>query len=248
MVPSLRTRVEATTAPPTVFHAADARSFELEIADVNNRRWILRSAGEAGSLFSQARRETQSLALANSNRNEFAKANRPEEADDSTNAATKPSKLPRPEELALSRPHAAPAAAVSAQLPAPSIFDGITPPIGSVTDRLASGGPQAPGIVQPETQQEAMRTTALQSAFLVQRVAPVYPPSAVEQRVQGDVQVNATIGTDGVPKDLKVISGDLRLSPAALAAIRRWRYHPATLGGTPIETQIVVTVTFQLKS
>jgi TonB family protein len=249
ILPSLRTRVEATAARPAVFNAPAGQSFEVEIADINNRRWILRSGGEAGSPFSEApsRRESQSSASANSNRNESAKASRSEEADDSTNTDTKQSKLPKPAELALSRPRAAQAAPVLAQLAAPSIFDGITPPIGSVTDRLASGGPEAPGIVQPETQQQAIRTTALQSAVLVQRVAPVYPPSAMEGRVQGDIQVNATIGKDGVPKDLKVISGDLRLVPAALTAIRQWRYRPATLSGTPIETQIVVTVAFQLK-
>jgi periplasmic protein TonB len=61
------------------------------------------------------------------------------------------------------------------------------------------------------------------------------------------VLVNATIGKDGIPKDLKVIRGDQRLVTAALTAIRQWRYRPATLASQPIETQAVVTVTFAVK-
>jgi len=115
-----------------------------------------------------------------------------------------------------------------------------------VTERLVEGSPEAPRIVQPETQ-PSIRASALQSAVLVQRVAPIYPSDALESRLQGNVLVNATIGTNGVPKNLKVVKGDQRLVPAALTAIRQWRYRPATLAGQPIETQTDVTVSFQLK-
>jgi TonB family protein len=82
---------------------------------------------------------------------------------------------------------------------------------------------------------------------LLQRVAPIYPSNALESRLQGQVLVNATIGRDGIPKDLKIIKGDERLVAAAVAAIRQWRYRPAMLGGQPIETQTVVTISFEIK-
>ncbi len=245
IIPSLRTRVEATAARPAAFNTIGAPAFEVEVADIDNRRWVLRSGGEAGSPFgTSSKREAESSSSAKSDRSESGKASRAEEAADSTTTSAKP-KSAKPGELVLSRPRVAQRPTASAQTLAPSIFDGITPPIGSLSDRLATGGPEAPGIVQTETPQP--RTVALQSAVLVQRVSPVYPPAAMESRVQGDVQVNATISKDGVPKDLKVISGDLRLVPAALTAIRQWRYRPATLSGSPIDTQMVITVSFQLK-
>jgi outer membrane biosynthesis protein TonB len=61
------------------------------------------------------------------------------------------------------------------------------------------------------------------------------------------VLVNATIGKDGIPKNLTVIKGDQRLIAAALAAIGQWHYRPATLAGEPIETQIEITIDFHLK-
>lgn len=245
-VPYLKTQVQATAnARSASSNLVNPSAFEVEVADVNNRRWILRSGGEAGSPFGDAtaKRETQPPASA--------LARKPSRPDDSANSVetaveTPQPKLARPGELALSRPRATQTGEAPAQLTAPSIFDGITPPIGSVADRVATGGPEAPGIVPPESE-SAVRKSALQAAVLVQRVSPVYPSAALQSQLQGQVLVNATIGKDGIPKNLTVVKGDQRLIAAALAAIGQWRYRPATLAGEPIETQIQITVDFHLK-
>ena len=156
-------------------------------------------------------------------------------------------KLAKPGELDLSRPHALRAAAPPGQVAAPSIFDGITPPIGSVTDGLAASVPVAPRpeVVQPQSQ-PSQRRSGLQAAVLVRRVEPVYPKIARDSRVMGHVRLSLTIGRDGVPREVKALSGDKRLMDAALTAISQWRYRPATLGGEPVETQIIVSIDFEL--
>ena len=245
-VPYLKTQVQATAnARSASSNPGDPLAFEVEVADINNRRWILRSGGEAGSPFGDttSKRETQSPASAAAR-----KSSRPDDSANSVETAveTPQPKLARPGELALSRPRSTQTGAASAQLTEPSIFDGITPPIGSVPDRLATGGPEAPGVVPAESE-SAIRKSALQAAVLVQRVSPVYPSAALQSQLQGQVLVNATIGKDGIPRNLTVIRGDQRLIPAALAAIGQWRYRPATLAGEPIETQIEITIDFHLK-
>ena len=245
-VPYLKTQVQATAnARSASLNLGNPSTFEVEVADINNRRWILRSGGEAGSPFGDAssKRDTQSAASAAAR-----KSSRSDDSDSAaeTTPATPQPKLAKPGELALSRPRAGQIRAASAQLTAPSIFDGITPPIGSVADRLITGGPEAPGIVPPDSE-SAVKKSTLQAAVLVQRVSPVYPSPALQSQVQGEVLVNATIGKDGIPKNLKVIRGDQRLVGAALAAIGQWRYRPATLAGEPIETQIEITIDFHLK-
>jgi len=245
-VPYVRTQVQATAnAKSASLNLGNPSTFEVEVADINNRRWILRSGGEAGSPFGDAssKRDTQSAASA--------AARKSSRSDDSDNAAettpaTSQPKLAKPGELALSRPRVANNGVSSAQPLAPSIFDGITPPIGSMADRLVTGGPEAPGIVSPESESVVKKST-LQAAVLVQRVSPVYPSTALQSQLQGEVLVNATIGKDGIPKNLKVIRGDQRLTAAAMAAIGQWRYRPATLAGEPIETQIEITIDFHLK-
>lgn len=245
-VPYLKTQVQATAnARSATSNLGNPSTFEVEVADINNRRWILRSGGEAGSPFGDAssKRDTQSAASAAAR-----KSSRSDDSDNAveTTVATPQPKLARPGELVLSRPHSTNNGGASAQLTAPSIFDGITPPIGSVADRLVTGGPDAPGIVPPESE-SAVKKSTLQAAVLVQRVSPAYPSAALQSQVQGEVLVNATIGKDGIPKNLKVIRGDQRLVGAALAAIGQWRYRPAELAGEPIETQMEMTIDFHLK-
>jgi TonB family protein len=81
---------------------------------------------------------------------------------------------------------------------------------------------------------------------LVNLVEPVYPPDAQKNHVEGTVKLHATIGTDGAIKDLKTLSGPPSLFPAALTAVREWRYNPTLLNGQPIETQEDISLVFRL--
>jgi hypothetical protein len=126
-VPYLKTQVQATAnARSANSNLGNPSTFEVEVADINNRRWVLRSGGEAGSPFGEvaSKRETQSASAA------ARKSSRSDDSDNAveTTAATQQPKPPRPGELALSRPRATQTGTASAQLTAPSIFDGITPP------------------------------------------------------------------------------------------------------------------------
>ena len=113
-----------------------------------------------------------------------------------------------------------------------------------MSDYFAVAAPR-PEIVQPQSQ-AGPRVSAFQAAVLVQRVEPVYPRVARDARVMSQVRLSATIGRDGVPTDVKVLSGNPRLVDAALTAVRQWRYRPARLGGEPVETQTVVSIDFEL--
>jgi TonB family protein len=81
---------------------------------------------------------------------------------------------------------------------------------------------------------------------LVNLVEPVYPPDAQKNHVEGTVKLHATIGADGAIKDLKTLSGPPSLFPAALTAVREWRYNPTLLNGQPIETQEDISLVFRL--
>jgi TonB family protein len=81
---------------------------------------------------------------------------------------------------------------------------------------------------------------------LVNLVEPVYPPDAQKDHLEGTVKLHATIGKDGAIKDLKALSGPTSLFPAALTAVREWRYNPTLLNGQPIETQEDISLVFRL--
>jgi TonB family protein len=66
---------------------------------------------------------------------------------------------------------------------------------------------------------------------------PVNPPRPVI--------LSLSVGTDGIPADVKVVrSIDAVFDSAALEAVRRWRFKPAGCDGQPIESQINVAINF----
>jgi periplasmic protein TonB len=84
--------------------------------------------------------------------------------------------------------------------------------------------------------------------LLIHRVEPSYPPLARAARVQGEVILSAVINTNGEIANLQLVSGHPMLVPAALAAVKEWRYKPYLLNGTPVEVETTITVIFSLSS
>ena len=82
--------------------------------------------------------------------------------------------------------------------------------------------------------------------LLLKKVQPTYPSTALHMRVEGSVQLLATIGKSGSITAVKVISGEPVLAQAALAAVKQWKYKPYYLNGDPVEIQTEVTINFKL--
>jgi periplasmic protein TonB len=84
------------------------------------------------------------------------------------------------------------------------------------------------------------------AASVVSHPAPHYPPQARAGRVQGDVVLYAIIDKEGKVSQVRVLSGDDLLSPAAVEAVRQWTYKPLLVDGEPKEVDTTITVTFSL--
>jgi len=82
--------------------------------------------------------------------------------------------------------------------------------------------------------------------ILIARVNPTYPPEARSKRIEGTVVVHLLIDKEGQVKKMDVSNGNSLLAPAALEAVRQWRYKPATLGGRPIDSEVTANVDFSL--
>jgi periplasmic protein TonB len=55
------------------------------------------------------------------------------------------------------------------------------------------------------------------------------------------------IGTDGRLHELRVLSGNPLLVPAAMDAVRHWVYRPGRLNGEPVEIVTPIKVNFTLR-
>ena len=65
-------------------------------------------------------------------------------------------------------------------------------------------------------------------------------------RIEGSVELMATISKTGDISHVKVLSGDSQLSRAASDAVKQWKYKPYLLNGEPVEIQTQVTINFKL--
>jgi TonB family protein len=80
----------------------------------------------------------------------------------------------------------------------------------------------------------------------VRDVKPVYPPVALESRVQGVVIIEIVVDTAGFVSDGKILRGQPLLDEAALDAVRQWQFQPTVLNGVPVPVIMTVTVNFTL--
>ena len=82
---------------------------------------------------------------------------------------------------------------------------------------------------------------------LLNRVQPAYPEEARKNRIQGSVILSTIVDDKGnVEKVEPVESPDPLLTDAAIEAVRKWTYRPATKNGKPVKVRMTVTVAFKL--
>jgi protein TonB len=110
---------------------------------------------------------------------------------------------------------------------------------GSIGNALYAVAPPPPAAHPP-------RVSRMMEGNLIHRVQPIYPPLARQARIQGEVVLRAMISREGTIEGLQVVSGHPMLAPAAVDAVRQWRYRPYYLNGEPVEVETQVTVKFVL--
>jgi TonB family protein len=71
-------------------------------------------------------------------------------------------------------------------------------------------------------------------------VYPVYP----DVRARGVVSLTAGLGSDGAVRTVTVVSGNRALAPAAVRAVRQWRYRPYLKDGQPVATETSIVISF----
>jgi TonB family protein len=77
-------------------------------------------------------------------------------------------------------------------------------------------------------------------------VKPVYPPDALQARVQGVAIIEIVIDETGKVAEARVLRSPPLLGPAAEAAVRQWEFAPTLLNGTPVPVIMIATVQFTI--
>lgn len=82
------------------------------------------------------------------------------------------------------------------------------------------------------------------AGMIVHKTAPVYPKFAQDAHITGTVILKATITKQGTIEGIQVLSGPKMLAPAAVDAVKTWKYKPYMLDGQPVAVETNVTVVF----
>ena len=120
---------------------------------------------------------------------------------------------------------------------------------GGVPDGVPGGVPGgSTNVAVPKvaTPQRIRVSTGVATGLLIKRVTPNYPQLAKQARIQGHVILQAEISKDGTIQNLQLISGHPMLAPAAIEAVKQWRYKPYLLNGEPVAVETQVDVNFSL--
>jgi periplasmic protein TonB len=116
--------------------------------------------------------------------------------------------------------------------------------MGGVIGGIISSTPVA--VPKVATPQRVRVSSGVSTGLLIRKVNPNYPPLARQARIQGTVVLHAVISKEGSIENLTLVSGHPMLAPAAIDAVKQWKYKPYLLNGEPVEVDTEVQVNFTL--
>lgn len=110
--------------------------------------------------------------------------------------------------------------------------------------------PDPPAAAPPSTPAPPVAAAVVEAtvaAQVLERIEPRYPPRCLRRGHAGTAVVRVTVGEDGLPRSpaLARSAGCEELDAAALEAIARFRFAPATRGGVPLATVEEIAFIFQ---
>jgi TonB family protein len=80
----------------------------------------------------------------------------------------------------------------------------------------------------------------------INKPRPMYPPTARQLRIAGEVEVDATVDEKGAVEKTEVVKGNAMLTTAAQMAARNWTFKPFTDDGKPMKVVVRLVFNFTL--
>jgi len=115
------------------------------------------------------------------------------------------------------------------------VGEGSGPGMGAGTGGGEGGGPFRPG-------------SGIEPPKLLREVKADYTDDARRAGIEGEVVLEIVVRRDGSVGDVRVRRGlDRGLDQRAIAAVRQWRFSPATRRGAPVDVIVEVGVDFKLR-
>ncbi len=142
--------------------------------------------------------------------------------------------------------------------PTPQLTPEPIPTPAPPAEKPVARQPVATSPPKPEHQQQKMTprppvssssVSADTAPSLQRNPAPRYPAAALRKGIEGTCLIELAITVEGRVSNARLMrsSGSHLLDQAALRAVRRWRFRPATKLGHPVPARIEAPVEFKLR-
>lgn len=118
--------------------------------------------------------------------------------------------------------------------------------MGGVLGGIIAAANSTANVPKIATPQRVRVSAGVTEGLLVHQIKPNYPPLAKQARIQGHVILQAIINKQGQVENLRLVSGHPMLAPAAIEAVKQWKYKPYLLNNEPVEVETTVDVNFSL--
>ena len=115
---------------------------------------------------------------------------------------------------------------------------------GSGPPGFGSGG-SAPG--SPGSGDTYYLDSTIIPPVLIRKVIPRYPEVARAARLEATLRFQIVVDESGDVSEVTPLKSHPLFEQDAIDAIREWKYHPATLKGTPVKVHLLVMVEFRLR-
>src|SRR5678815_3857212 len=107
----------------------------------------------------------------------------------------------------------------------------------------------AQGTAAPTSPQQIVYTArdGIAMPAVIYQEAPRYTEQGIRAKIQGFVSMEFVVEVDGSVGDVRIITPlDLGLDAMAVAALKHWRFRPATKDGLPVRARTNVVLSFSI--
>jgi protein TonB len=165
---------------------------------------------------------------------------------------------PPPAPTQITAPSQVPENVVPLDTPSTAVAESDGPPAGTVPGPVGRpdgvkdsiGGLDGPPIVNaaPPVENRIYQSYEVKPPILLSKIDPAYPHIFVHAGIPSTVVLRCIIDRNGHVRDPEiVVSGRKPFDDAVIAAVQLWRYNPASLRGTAVDSYLDVTVHFTVR-
>jgi TonB family protein len=131
---------------------------------------------------------------------------------------------------------------------------------------LGLAAPDSPGAAQSAAQQSSATAEqpaqpwppigvsrpggGVTSPVIIKEMKPQYTSAAMRAKIQGNVEVEAVVQTDGQVGEVRVVRSldtEYGLDEAAVKAVKNWTFNPGKKDGIAVPVLVKIELTFRLR-